>query len=48
MIERDNTDRTSDVAPLKQAEDAVYVDSTNLSIEEVADKVIEIIKSRGM
>ena len=48
MIIRDNNDKTSTVAPLKQAEDAIYVDSTNLSIEEVAEMVINIIKSRGM
>ena len=29
---RDNNDKTSDVAPLKQAEDAIYVDTTNLKI----------------
>ena len=43
---RDNNDRTSDVAPLRQAEDAVYVDSTNLSIEEVVQRVIEIINEK--
>ena len=32
---RDENDRTSDVAPLKMADDAVLLDSTNLSIEVV-------------
>ena len=41
---RDNNDKTSKVAPLKQAEDAIYIDSSNMTIEEVAEKVIEIIK----
>lgn len=41
---RDNNDKTSPVAPLKQAEDAIYIDSSNLSIEEVVNKIVEIIK----
>ena len=43
---RDYNDKTSSVAPLKKAEDAIYIDSSNLSIEEVTEKVIEIIKSK--
>ena len=43
---RDNNDKTSPVAPLKQAEDAIYIDSSNMTIEEVAAKVIEIIKQK--
>lgn len=43
IIVRDNNDKTSNVAPLKQAEDAIYVDSTELNIEEVTQKIIEII-----
>lgn len=41
---RDDNDKTSDVAPLKQADDAVYIDSTNMTIEEVTDKIIDIIE----
>ncbi len=43
---RDNNDKTSPVAPLKQAEDAIYIDSSNMTIEEVANKIIEIIKEK--
>ena len=43
IIFRDNNDKTSPIAPLKQAEDAIYIDSTNMTIEEVKNKVIEII-----
>ena len=43
---RDNNDKTSPVAPLKQAEDAIYIDSSDMTIEEVAAKVIEIIKQK--
>ena len=41
---RDNNDKTSKVAPLKQAEDAIYVDTTTMSIDEVVEKIIDIIK----
>ena len=43
---RDNNDKTSSVAPLKQAEDAIYIDSSNMTIEEVDKKVIEIINQK--
>ena len=43
---RDNNDNTSSVAPLKQAEVAIYLDSSNMTIEEVAKKVIEIINQK--
>ena len=43
---RDHNDKTSSVAPLKQAEDAIYVDTTNLTIEEVCNKIINIIEEK--
>lgn len=42
---RDYRDSTREINPLKKAEDAVYLDTTNLSIEEVVEKVIEIINN---
>lgn len=44
---RDHNDLTSPVAPLKKAEDAVVIDSTNLSIEEVVQKVEALIKEKN-
>jgi len=43
ILFRDNNDKTSDVAPLRQAEDAHYIDSTNMTIDEVASEVMRII-----
>ena len=43
---RDHNDLTSPVAPLRKADDAVVIDSTNLSIEEVAQRVEELIKEK--
>ena len=42
---RDNNDMTSSVAPLKRAQDAIYIDSTNMSIDEVTNEIIKIINN---
>lgn len=39
---RDQNDMTREFAPLKIAEDAVIIDSTSLSIEEVLQKVLDL------
>ena len=44
--ERDERDRTRPVAPLVQAPDAVTIDSTSLSIEEVTRKVLALVADR--
>ena len=41
---RDFLDETRDVDPLKKAEDAILIDSTNLSINEVVNKIVKIVK----
>jgi len=38
---RDYTDKNRDVGPLKIAKDAVVIDTTDLSIEEVADLILK-------
>lgn len=45
--ERDNRDMTRDISPLKQAEDAILVDSSDLTIEMVVDRVIDLLNSKG-
>lgn len=44
--ERDQRDRTRADAPLTQAPDAVYVDSTGLTIEQVEDEILKIVRAR--
>lgn len=44
IIERDYRDMHRDISPLKQADDAVLLDSSNMTIEEVADAVIAMCK----
>lgn len=36
-----------EIAPLRQAEDAIYIDSSDMTIEEVVEKIIEIIKQKS-
>lgn len=43
---RDHNDLTSSVAPLKKANDAITVDSSNLTIEEVVQEVETIIRKK--
>ena len=43
---RDNNDKTSKVAPLKQAEDAIYLDTSEMTIEEVSEKIISIVNEK--
>ena len=42
--ERDYRDMHRETSPLRQAEDAVLVDSSDMTIEEVADAIIELCK----
>lgn len=46
IIKRDENDKNSDVAPLKQAEDAIYIDSSNMTIKEVEDEVIRLVEEK--
>lgn len=43
IIERDHQDMTRDISPLKQAEDAVLVDSSHMTVEEAASAVIALL-----
>ncbi len=43
---RDYQDMNRDIAPLKQAEDAVLIDSSDMTIAEVVDKIIELTKNK--
>lgn len=47
LEERDARDAARAVAPLRPAEDAVLLDSTALSIDEVVDKVLMLFRKRN-
>ena len=44
---RDRNDSSRSFAPLAKADDAVEIDTTTMSVEEVAEKIIIIAKSKG-
>ena len=46
IIDRDKRDSTRKIAPLKKADDAIYIDNTNLTINEVKDIIIKIVKNK--
>lgn len=45
--ERDDRDSNRAVSPLKPANDAVIIDSTNLGIDEVFNRMLEIINTKN-
>jgi cytidylate kinase len=46
MRERDQRDSTRADSPLSQAPDAVYLDSTDLSLDEVEEALLKIVRNR--
>ena len=46
IIKRDYQDMHRETAPLRQAEDAVLVDTTKLTLEESADAIISVINEK--
>ena len=46
IAERDERDMNREIAPLRQAEDAIYLDTSDMSIEEVKQAIVDIIRSK--
>lgn len=44
--ERDLRDKTRADSPLEQAADAIYVDSSNLTVDEVVEKILDLVSVR--
>ena len=44
IIKRDDSDINRAVSPLKQAEDAVFIDSTDMTVDEVVEKMLNVIE----
>jgi len=43
---RDIADQTRDVCPLRQAEDAILIDTSYMSVEEVIEAIVKVIKEQ--
>ena len=46
LAARDSSDRNRTVSPLTRADDAVYMDTTGTSIEDVVQRVLQLIKEK--
>lgn len=44
IIERDERDMNREFAPLRQAEDAVLVDSSDMTVDEVAERIMDLCR----
>ncbi|MBP1756124.1 MAG: cmk [Firmicutes bacterium] len=47
IIDRDHRDMTREFAPLCQADDAVYLDSSDLTIDGVVDRILELYDEKA-
>ena len=46
VIQRDEQDMNRPVEPLRQAEDAVLVDSTNMTFDETVETILKIVEEK--
>ena len=44
IIDRDYRDSHREISPLKQADDAILVDSSDMTIDEVAEKILDLYR----
>ena len=47
ICERDRKDSTREINPLRKADDAVEIDSSHLSIDEVVEMITQLVRERG-
>ncbi len=47
IIKRDTRDSNRDIAPLRKADDAFFIDSSGLSIEEVFGAVMKVVRDKA-
>lgn len=48
VAERDKIDATRKASPLKMAEDAILIDSSDLTLDEVVDQVMQSLAKKGL
>ena len=46
MKKRDEQDSTRENSPLKIADDAIVIDTTNMDIDAVTNKIIELVENK--
>jgi len=45
--ERDRRDREREATPLVQAEDAIFIDTSALTLDQLLDRALEIVKAHS-
>lgn len=48
IIRRDEQDKNREIAPLRQAEDAYYLDSSHLTISQVVEEILSQCREKGL
>ncbi len=48
IIKRDEDDRNRVVSPLREAEDAVHVDTSEMNIDQAVERILEICREKGI
>lgn len=46
IMERDTQDMNREISPLRQAKDAILIDSSNMTIDEVVEKIVSLARER--
>ena len=46
VVERDHNDMERDLSPLRRAEDALFIDSTSRSVDEIVEQMFSIVKAK--
>lgn len=46
ILDRDRSDREREVGPLRVADDAVVIDTTSISLDEVVDRLADLVEAR--
>ncbi len=47
IIERDHRDMNREISPLRQAEDAIRLDTSDMTIEEVVERILELFMEKN-
>jgi CMP/dCMP kinase len=48
MKDRDRRDEEREDSPLRRADDSVFVDTTDLTIDQVVERIVELARERGV
>jgi len=48
IVLRDERDSTREASPLKKADDAVSIDTSNMTIDEVVESIVSVLTARGL